>query len=310
VREYSGTLLHLPPKTKQKPISKTMKPIISTTIKLGAISLLLLFQACKDDTTEEKAQSTDELQIQYENVNDDSLTNNKSGPRNRTETALASFAFQNSYTTNNGKLNYSAVIVKLDTSVRNLLKMHPTTNDEGLVVHYALSQNMDTIQYILSLGSQNSKDSTFTFSPFENPAGPYYILLDGDTTKSVKFIDQKRFCTLVKNYENNVKLKSETPTRGNNHPLMAYHQGKELNMFLENNAQFNPTHLFIIHGADTIGRQTERLHLPYLVFGNKYQPTLLNNTKNLPRYERRALDLGHPCPTYCRPPRETQINCP
>jgi len=294
-----------------------MKPIISTTIILGAVSLLLLFQACNPDKSQETStpQSTDstgteDIDKKAEMIAFSLLT----GPVSKTMTALAKFEFELLYSSNSRNLQFSPVKVELTPLIIGLFKKYPNTTESGLVLHYGLSHNKDSLQYILSLGEQKSSNSSVSSSPFPadtNSPQPYYILFDGKKQTGT-YINNVEFCVRINKYRNGVKMKIGNNdvdiSAISNHPYFVYHQGRELDLFIEHNKNFNPSHLHIIHGVGN--NQNATHHMPILVFGNSTKPLHINNNNEAQIYKNKALDVGHLCPSLCNTEVTTPIqNC-
>ena len=316
MREYSGTLLHLPPKTKQKPISKTMKPIISTTIILGAISLLLLFQACKDDNgqidkaKDEKSELQDSVPVDRVSLSSDSPHTDR--------VLLPQYdkgvqEYKKFYGTVNQNIHQNPIKIELKMELLLLLAGNSQTTSQGLVLHYGMSLNHDSIHYILSAGSQNN-NMDLTSTPFPNNGTfPFeYILLHGKGDGYSK-ISNIQFCLSKKRYRDQMMRK--TPT-GNvlvkndvQHPLMVYHQGSELYQFIAHNTYQNPTHLFLTHGAENLDN-LGIYHVPYLSVGNNLNPFPIDNLSYGVKYDKKALDIGHACPPHCSTANDPRKICP
>ncbi len=278
-----------------------MKTLPYNPLKITSILLLIFFHPFFPQLTDEPVQVED---LDKKNPSDH-LMDAFTDPQTHTETNDAKNAFTNAYYDANPNLIRTDVVVALTSQLETLLQKYANTNDSGLVFHYALSANLDSIQYIISLGSQ---DSDGNISPFpKDAANPqdYYILLDGGQQGgSTKFIDQSDFCTRTKRYKDNLKMKIDNAVDSikniPNHPLMVYHQGTELDLFFTERPTPRPTHLYLIHGASNRIASDTRFHVPYLVWGNSSSPLAIDDTAYQKRYQKKALDLGHLCPPYCR----------
>ncbi len=91
---------------------------------------------------------------------------------------------------------------------------------------------------------------------------------------------------------------------------MVFHHGIELNQFYSQNTNYNPTHLYIVHGTAKIEKTGHIVHVPYFVFGDNTGKPILEDSGDGTRYGKQALDVGHGCPPHCDAVNDPRNICP
>jgi len=295
-----------------------MRPIISTTIKLGAISLFLLFQAYESKQTGKEAT---EPKIDSSKTTD--MKKKMSEPINLSQFRIATNSFGLRYYTEN-VLNKESIVIPFEPVINSLFQLYPNTNDTGLVFHYGLSEDLKNLVYMISPGNQNPTNDFISWTAFpertNNQNIPHYILLSGaGENGAITYLDEAAFCKYQNRYRENIMMISDTSDTSDtsdssikkisDHPYMVYHQGKQLNLF-HTQRQKNPSHLYLFHGLGNRDQGQPPFHIPLLLWGDDKTAFEIDDDRSENgKYVNKAFDLGHPCPTYCKPPRDTKTNC-
>lgn len=271
-----------------------------------AILFLVIFQACNNPDPVDKAVSPEKEGMDSAGTNDQTAKKIGAflgGPVDLTRTRNAESQFGTYYGTS-GTLDYTPTAVPLTDALIRVLQSQPDSPTKGLVIHYGLSSSKKKIEYVVSLGERIGTTDNFDFAPFIDPPdeapGAYYILFNGDLTATApKYIKQDEFCKRVKEYQSSMLYNGSAVGSTANHPYMVYHQGDQLNQFILDNQDPKPTHLYLIHGVASSSAGT--FHAPYLALGDNTGPIYLDNDNyGSAIFQMKALDLGHPCPPFCR----------
>lgn len=268
-----------------------MKTFTNITSKLAVVFLLLIFQGCKSKQDVAPLIDTDPI----------------------TETAYnqGTRDFDDLYFDVNRNLNQDPIKIHITNNLRGLLTSNTTSTSPGLILHYGLSPTFDSVQYILSPGTQ-ATDQKVSSGSFQNET---YLLLHGNRGDGYDTISKTEFCKSIKRYEKNMKIKIGTGTQDvnkvGNHPYSVYHQGNELNNFMNQNSSQNPTYLYLYHGAANLDQLGDFL-VPFVRLGNNDRSFEIDNNPSYPEgdYFKKALDAGHVCPPHCNLQQSPIKTCP
>jgi hypothetical protein len=244
----------------------------------------------------------------YENESDQSLF---SGPIDSNQTADAVARFVTDYKTDVG-LNYAPIKIKVNQALKRVFTLFPIDSNSGMTFHYGLSDDAKELCYIIAPGTRLQSTDELYYRPFptgmHNQPNDHYILLKNNGSDSIEYITQSEFCQLTENYELNMKRKSGgsfAPISSDpSHPRYVYHEGIELNKFIDSYSEGSSLHLYIEHGAMEPAGASNFYHAACFLFGDDRNSFPLNNVDypsaglDTP-YRSKAMDLGQLCPPHC-----------
>lgn len=224
----------------------------------------------------------------------------KTGPVTAGQINAARDSFELYYDRANQNLDTDDVVIKMDTFMSELFQRYPSRKDSGYIFHYALSQDEESIFYIMSQGIYDFEEDTAYHYPFGkddfNDTFDYYLLLHGNSPEGeYRAINESEFCNFTQRYEKNFNRLYDsiiTPVSSiTNHPFSVYHEGEELNEFVEEYQPDTSDVLLLRHCAAPLGSNIRSYHIPVFIF--MWQGT--GNTD----YAGKGLDIGKTCPPFC-----------
>jgi len=234
-----------------------------------------------------------------------------SDPIDSNQMVKAVARFVADYTTDAG-LNYAPVKIQINSALKRVFTLFPADSSSGMTFHYGLSDDEEELCYIIAPGTKLQSTGNVYYRPFpigmHNQSSDHYILLKNSGGDTIQYITRSQFCRLTENYEVNMQRRSGkgyAPISSDpSHPKYLYHEGIELNMFIEAYAKGSPLYLYIGHGAIEPSGGGNFYHAACLLFGDDRNRFPLNNV-DYPNagldtpYRSKAMDLGQNCPPYC-----------
>lgn len=182
-------------------------------------------------------------------------------------------------------LNYAPIKIRMDPALKRVFSLFPDDEHSGMTFHFALSNDKKELHYIIAPGTKLKSTEELYYRPFpagmHNQSEDHYILLSNTPNDAIQYISVSLFCSFTENYELNMKKKVGgiyVPIQNDSiHPYYVYHEGKELNLLIEEYSKGSPLYLYLEHGAMKPQGVSHYYHAARFLFRDDRESFPLNN---------------------------------
>ena len=228
-----------------------------------------------------------------------------SGPITSEEITMLEKEFDKTYSALGG-LNSAILKVEISDTLINEIERLAAVDNKGLVFYYGYLENKKEICYLIGLGNQDPQSLKFEHYPFPKRPGlhPAFFLVFSSNDNYLTPVGANTFVKLTEAYKKNITQNKTSISSNMDHPLMVYHQGKELKKFYDEYKLGSPLYLHIANGSGLTSQGIGTYQVPIILFGNDQVPFPTDDINYVARglnepYRNKALDAGHVCPPHC-----------